>query len=287
MSFELSSTITSLQKEGISVADSGKTNAQRVDAELQKRFGAEPAPDFVGMQLALVQLVEDDLGLLLATDNTHVHGVVGSRLQLRQRNAGFDEVFDSLSGIRGAVAAVHGETARIELFGDVSALPQVPLELHRLGIRVHDQLIDDSFVLPEVRLAGFTPLDQQAVAAGLKPPLDRFGQTLASLSLERKDADATLFDKNVGVEEFRRTVRYAAGCLASLYGLAGFDDLAARIRPKRRSSRLGGGGDTDGGGESGGAAGESGGTSTEGSNSASGASGAPSAEATGPIGIVS
>ncbi|MCP4247445.1 MAG: hypothetical protein GY778_10395, partial [bacterium] len=51
MSFELSSIITGLQKEGISVADSGKTNAQRVAAGLQKRFGGEQAPDFEGLQL--------------------------------------------------------------------------------------------------------------------------------------------------------------------------------------------------------------------------------------------
>ena len=81
MSFELSSTITSLQKEGISVADSGKTNAQRVGAALQKRFGTrQQGLDFVALQLAVARLVEDEMSLLLETDHTHVHEVVASRL---------------------------------------------------------------------------------------------------------------------------------------------------------------------------------------------------------------
>ena len=247
MSTQLSSTITSLQKEGISVAGSAKANAQRVGAELIERFGEQPGLDFVALQLALGGLVEDDLGLLLKTDDTHVHEVVGSRLQLRERNASFEQVFATLSGIRGAIGGVYGDAARVGLFGDVSALPQDPLELHRLGVRVHEQLTGDGFQLPPRKLAGFPPVDTEALAEGLKRELDRFADALATLNLERKDADVTLFDKNQGVGEFKRTVRFAAGCLASLYGLAGFDDLAAKIRPRRRAARRASAGDPEGG----------------------------------------
>ncbi len=236
MSFELSNIITRLQKEGTSVAHSGKTNAQLVAETLQPRFG-ESAPDFLGLQLGLVELVENDLGRLLATDATHVHGVVGNRLQIQERDATFAETFEVLSGVRSAVEGVYGEAARVELFGDVSALPSDPLALHRLGVRVKEQLEDERFVLPAVRLPGFPPVVREELADGLKQPLDRLGRVLATLSLERKDADVTLHEKTEGIEEFRRTIRFAAGCLASLYGLAGLDDLAAKVRPKRRAPR--------------------------------------------------
>ncbi len=251
MSFELSSTITSLQKEGISIADSGKTNARRVADRLGDRFGDSQPLDFFSLQLGLAELVENDLAKLLTTDADHVRGVVGNRLQIQEREAAFAGAFEVLSSVRSAIEGVHGEATRVELFGSVSALPQDPLELHRLGVRIRDQLLNEAFVLPPVRLPGFEPLQRDQLASGLKPPLDRLGQVLASLSLERKDADVTLRDKTEGIEAFRRTVRFAAGCLASLYGLAGFDDLAAKIRPKRRAPRRpnGGGPDSDGGEE--------------------------------------
>ncbi|MCP3960701.1 MAG: hypothetical protein GY719_22890 [bacterium] len=228
-----------------------------------------------------------------ATRSSHVNEVVAKRLQLQVRNGSVTEVFGILSGIRDVVTGAYGETTRVELFGSVSALPQAPLGLHRLGVRVHGQMLDAGFRLPKVLLVGFPPLEREKVAAGLKKPLDRLGTAVASLSLESKDADVTLLDKNAGVEEFRRTLRFAAGTLAGLYGLAGFDDLAARIRPKRRASRRGGGGPDGGGGQSAGADESAGSTDSESpeqdedaSGPAGGDADATADGASGPIGIV-
>ncbi len=153
MSFELSSIITNLQKEGTSVGQSGKKHAQRVADRLVVRFG-EPTLDFLGLQMRLVDLVETDLSRLLTTDATHVHGMVGNRLQMRQRDAAFAESFGVLSDVRSAVEGVYGEATRVELFGDVAALPPDPWELHRLGTRIQDLLIGGDVVLPPVRLPG-------------------------------------------------------------------------------------------------------------------------------------
>ncbi|MCP3960639.1 MAG: hypothetical protein GY719_22580 [bacterium] len=240
MSFQLSATVTDLQKQGISVADSGKTNAKRVADAIVARFSGRsrrPLPDLVGIQLGLARLVEDDMQQLLALDTSHVHEVVGKRLQLQVRNESVTVVFGILTGIRDVVTGTYGQTTRVDLFGNVSAVPQEPVGLHRLGVRVHGRLLDADFRLPKVRFTGFPPLEREKVAAGLKKPLDRLGTAVSTLSLERKDVDVSLLDKNAGVEEFRRTVRFVAGCLSSLYGLAGFDDLAARIRAKRRAPR--------------------------------------------------
>ncbi len=237
MSFELSTVITRLQAEGLSVIHSARTNARRAADLLRERFGGPHAPDFLGLQLSLAQGVEDDLNKLLSLDASHVSEVVGSRLQTRERDEAFAETFEVLAGIRDAVVAIHGEKTRIELFGNVSGLPQNPLELHRLGVRIRDQLTGDELVLPQSRIPGFSPPDRDELAKGLEKPLNRLGKAVDTLGLERKDADGTLLDKTAGVEGTRRTVRFVAGCLASLYGLAGLDELAARIRPKRRGSR--------------------------------------------------
>ncbi len=280
MPTELSHIITGLQKIAISVIDSGKTNAQRVAVALGVRFGGDSPPDFLGVQLALVQVVEDDLSRVLSLDASHVSEVVGNHLKLVERDESYRDVFGVLSDVRSSVEGVYGIAVRHDLFGGVTALPSDPVVLHRLGLRVHDRVLDDDFVLPAVKLPGWQPLDRQQLAAGLEPPLSRLGSVLADLSLDRKGADGTLLDKNLGVDELRRTLRFSAGCLASLYGLAGFDDLAAKIRPRRRSPRRPEDTGTD---AAGGDPGDSGDGSPEPSSGDD--PGAPAK--TGPIGIVS
>lgn len=277
MSTVLSNTITGLQKAAISVIDSGRTNAQRVATALSPRF--ESGPDFLDLQLAMAQVVEDDMHRLLLTDTSHVEGVVGNRLKIAERDQFTSEVFGVLSDVRSSVEGVYGTAARLDLFGGVTALPADPLVLHRLGSRIQSQLLSESFVLPPIKLAGWQPVDRQQLADGLEQPLGRLGSVLATLSVDRKGADGTLLDKTTGVEDFRRTVRFTGDCFASLYGLAGFDDLAAKVRPRRRSSRRPNAGGPDGAGSEP--------DSTGGNSSEAPADGEASSEATGPIGIVS
>lgn len=279
MSIVLSNTITGLQKAAISVIDSGRTNARRVATALSPRFPGESGPDFLGLQLAMAQVVEDDMHRLLRADTSHVEGVVGNRLKIVERDQSTSEVFDVLSDVRSSVEGVYGTAARLELFRGVTALPSDPLVLHRLGLRIQSQLLNESFVLPSVKLAGWQPVDRQLLATGLDQPLGRLGSVLATLSIDRKGADGTLLDKTTGVEGFRRTVRFAGDCFASLYGLAGFDDLAAKVRPRRRSPRRPDGSGPDGAGNTS--------DSTGGNSSEAPADGEASPEATGPIGIVS
>ncbi len=284
MSIELSHTITGLQKTAISVIDSGRSNAQRVAAKLGERIQGEPVPDLLGMQLSLAQLVEDDMNRLLRVDASHVSGVVSNRLKIEERDKAYAEAFGALSDVRSSVEGVYGTAARIDLFGGVTALPSDPLVMHRLGLRVHDQLLSEDFVLPQVKLAGWQPLDRQQLAAGLEQPLGRLGSILATLSLDRKGADGTLLDKTIGVEGFRRTVRFAGDCLASLYGLAGFDDLAAKVRPSRRARRRPNGDEPDAAGKEPNTGNES---NTSGENVSEATDGEDPPAVTGPIGIVS
>lgn len=124
-------------------------------------------------------------------------------------------------------------------------LPTVPRRLYRVGLRVHGRLSDPDYPVPEPRLPG-PAVDRQALADDLDVPLSLLGEALARLGRERTGSDSSLFDKNRIFERCRRTIRFAAGSLAGLYGLAGLDDLAVKIRPKRRARRRSGGPDSDG-----------------------------------------
>ena len=256
MSAELSQTIIRIQKAGVSVADSGKSNAPQVAETIQGRWGklwgssptadAVPPPDFEGLQLGLVRIVKHELEKLVEIDDTYVHELTGDRKKRQARQQAAGEVVTKLSGIRSSVAGVYGKQASLDLFDDVTEMPSDPRMLYRVGKRVRDHLRDPEFRFSGEKLEGWDDPDREQLAAGLDRPLNRLGMALAGVSLERKESDKSLAEKTRTAENTRRTIRHAGGCLRSLYLLAGFDDLADKVLPKRRAPRSSGPADGDG-----------------------------------------
>jgi hypothetical protein len=248
MAVQLSTMITRLQKEASSAAGSGRANADVVADLLNPRLAAlvpdgEPVPDLIGFQLVLSQLIQHDHDQLLEIDASHVAELTGDRGARFERDAAFDELFDQLSAIQDAWNGVYVDGGPT-LFGGVEVLPRDPVALHRLGARVHGRLTVADFVEPEPRLVGQS-LNRDSLAVELGARVDRLGTALAGLGSNVKESDKSLRAKQEAFDVLRRTVRFAAGCLAGLYGLAGLDDLAEKVLPKRRASRRSNGG-TDG-----------------------------------------
>ncbi|MEE8525864.1 MAG: hypothetical protein V3T72_18160, partial [Thermoanaerobaculia bacterium] len=284
---------TRLQKDGTSAADSGKANAVNVAEVLTPLLAplvpeGEPVPDLVAFQLGLARFVEAERDQLVALDQSHVTELSEDRESRRQRDAAYDGLYDQLSAIQDAWTGVYVAGAAAMLFDGVELLPQDPVALHRLGERVHTRLTSADFVEPEARLTGQS-LDREPLAAELGTWVGGLGTALAGVSRDLKDSDETLRTKQQAIDGFRQTLRFVARCLAGLYGLAGMDDLAAKVLPKRRASRRSGA--KDGGAPAGGAPDGPGTTPESGPDLASGdaaGDGPPSGpQLSGPLGIVS
>ncbi len=246
MSAELSITLARLKKEAVSIVGSGRTYAQPVTDELSQRAVPEegqPAPDFLAIQLGLVRMVEADLEQIETFDELLVRELDEDREKLAERNAATVQLTSELSSVQDATDGVYGTDARLKLFGHVDTLPRDPDQLVKLGQRVSRRLGDETYGLPEPRLKSWALSDRQNLATDLGKPVDRLAEALDALNKERKSSVGSRFVKSGALDGFRRTLRYAGDCLASLYGLAGFDDLAARIRPKRRRRRRAAGDD--------------------------------------------
>ncbi|MCP3958422.1 MAG: hypothetical protein GY719_11265 [bacterium] len=244
MPAELSIILNRLKKEAASVAGSGRSNSPLVTETLSQRVvtpeGQSP-PDFMALQLGLVWLVETELAQVETYDEALVEDLDEDRKHLLERIAEADEVYDVLSAIQDASQGVYGKEARLELFGQVDTLPRDPRLMVTVGKRVRRRLDDPEYSFPAPRLRGWALSERQELATDLGGKVNRLDGTVAALEDERKDSDNSRFIKVGAVENFRRTIRFTAGCLASLYGLAGLDDLAAKIRPKRRRRRNAGG----------------------------------------------
>ncbi len=237
MPAELSITFTHLEKEAVSLIGSGRTYAQRVADRLDlivATADGQLQPDFVALQLGLVQTVEAGLQEIGTFDESLVEELDGDRDQLAERNTASAELTDQLSSVLSACDGIYGIKACRKLFGNHLTLPRDPRRLAKLGRRVHRRLTDDGFTLPEPKLKGWALSERQELATGVGGAVDRLDTALTALNDERKGSAGSRFVKSGAVDDFRRTLRYAGDCLAALYNLAGFDDLAARIRPKRR-----------------------------------------------------
>ena len=257
MSAELSQTLIQLQKDGVSVADSGRSNAPMVAEAIHGRWGKlweaslaetaeSPPPDFLALQLGLAEIVKHDVGELFKIDDVYVHELTGDRRKREAREEASRTVVTKLLGIRSSVEGVYGKKASLDLFDGVTQMPADPRAIHLVGTRVRDQLRDPGFVFSGEKLEGWDDPDREKLAAALDRPLNRLGAALAGVSLERKESDKSLAEKTRTAESTRRTIRHAGGCLRFLYLLAGFDDLADKVLPRRRAPRRSGSADGDG-----------------------------------------
>ncbi len=248
MSAELSIALTRLRKEAVSVAGSGRTNAPAVSESLGRLFEpglGQPNPDYMALQLSLVQMVENELVQTEKYDESLVDELDQDRSQLAERIAATDEVTDKLTAVQSACDGVYGAEASLNLFSQFETLPRDPVRLAKLARRVRRRLADPEYPLPKPRLKSWPMAERVNVATELGVSVDRLDRALDVLTGERKASDNRRFVKSEAVDRFRRTLRYSAGCLASLYGLAGFDELAAKILPKRRRRRRATGGSGD------------------------------------------
>lgn len=240
MSAELSILLARLFKEAASVAGSGRTNAPQVAEVLERRsapVSGESQPDYLSFQLGLVDLLEAELANTQGLDESLVDELDDDREQLAERNAAAVELTGKLNAVQAASRGLFGQSDSRKLFSYVETLPQDPVQLGILGQRVRRRLEDPAYPLPAGQLEGVEITSRQSLADDLGTSVDRFNRALETLGGERKTSDNRRFVKREAFDRFRLTVRHVAGCLAGLYGLAGFDELAAKIRPKRRRRR--------------------------------------------------
>ncbi len=109
--------------------------------------------------------------------------------------------------------------------------------LLRLGRRVQKELREGDVDLSEVKFKGWDSPDPKEIATGFREPLNRLERSLTGVGSERAESDQSLVDKSRGISGYQRTIRDASRGLGALYRLAGLDELADKILPKRRAPR--------------------------------------------------
>ena len=89
--------------------------------------------------------------------------------------------------------------------------------------------------LPTPRSVHLT-LDVASLASSLDPKVLAVEAALGTVNQEAREAQLTLVAKQRAIAEYDATFRAVATTLEGLFSYAGLPELAARVRPSRRSA---------------------------------------------------
>lgn len=226
--------ISDRQKVALAVRMAGLTHANRIARRLEPRLravlqGTELMPD-VGLLTVLAVRALDEVRLdLVQKDEAHERELDdddGPR-NLRDRLAG--ELYDATVELREILTGVYGQ-AGAEAVGLSGLTPRDPVLLGQFVHQAVGGFADAT--LPPSRIPG--------VSVQLAPWAERLGGlhkalsgAVADVAREGREAEAALVDKWAAMETFDAVYTETATFLSALLALAGEEELAKRVRPRR------------------------------------------------------
>jgi hypothetical protein len=202
----------------------------RLDATLVAPLPEEGTGGWAGRINVLGRTLQAGSDTLVAADRAHEAEKaddVAVRLELDEAIEGlYREVVDLRTGLE----AVAGTEAMVQA-GLTGTTPREPVALARLGQALHTALPTLAAV-PSVR-RGLT-FDASSYELPLAKALARLDSALGAMRREERELEATLVAKNRALAEHDTRFLQIARVLESLFRLAGFDELADRVRPSIR-----------------------------------------------------
>ncbi len=254
--------VTTQRKECLLVAGAAlkETRYPRVLGGLLKRFSAVLPEGTTDLTLTQVQeVLGNELERLrnqtVADDNSHIRELYSDHALRELRDTKAALVRDILLAARSFYEGNNGVGTSALLFGNVDRqVPTDATQLHQVGGRVMDWLLDPVLAPPAGKLAGVA-VDREAMAQSLAPHLEVLGQTLDALGQERSGSVDSMVKKRRSLGYLGRLTDQGGRFLEALYDLAGMEEESDRVRLSSHTAKTlpgseggGDGGDVTGGG---------------------------------------
>ncbi len=232
--------IRNRRKSGDSVDASIDTHLDDVIDPLRVTFTdylieGEVLPDLATLFRILQRVLAASLGKLVAAGDQHLREI-DNDIKLRQRR---DELLTILGAkvrnFRKMLDSLFGAGSALEMAGLDGRTEQEPMALLSQVERILDRFGD-----PEVEVAdpGFRTFQMDAleVSADFEAEYEELKGLVQELNRENRRSDATVIAKQKAMDRYDEKFRWIAGCLESLYHLAGQHELAERVKPSTRRS---------------------------------------------------
>jgi hypothetical protein len=167
---------------------------------------------------------------LVAADRAHEAEKADDTSVRRELEEAIEAVYREVVDFRTALEAVGGVEATVNA-GLTGITPREPIALGRLARALHDALPRLATVPATRRGLTFDPM---SYTDPLDETTERLERAQAALRREERELEATLMIKNRVMATHDARFLSIARLLESLFRLAGFEELANRVRPSAR-----------------------------------------------------
>jgi hypothetical protein len=217
------------------VVQAAVTHAEQVGAQLDQRLApADGAGDSASMIRRLGQTLQVSIDGLVAADRAHEAEKADDAGVRQELDEAIEGLYREAVDFRAGLEAAAGPEA-VTAAGLVGATPLEPIALMRLGQALHDRLPEVASTPSSRRGVAF---DAMSFATPLATALARVEQAQQAVRREQRELEATLVTKTRLMTAHDICFLNIARTLESLFRLAGFHELADRIRPSARRPGL-------------------------------------------------
>jgi hypothetical protein len=231
--------IRNRRKSGDSVGASVDTHLDDVVSPLEVSFTqhlveGEILPDFRTVFRILQRLLAAAVQDLITAGDLHLKEV-DNDIKLRTRRDVLVKTLGSkVAMFRSALEGLFGPGSALGLAGLDGRTEQEPVALLAQVERILGRFGPEAEMDPP----GFKTfqMDPLAVAEDFQDEYQELNDLVTELNRENRKSDATVIAKNETMTRYDQQFRWIAGCLESLYHLAGQHELAARVKPSTRRS---------------------------------------------------
>lgn len=237
-----SKSVVDRQKVAQALIAAARTHAQSVGDRLLPQLATvipegETLPDLVQLQELFVRLLEARLKALVEAEEAHRAELDGTpRLRMRRDEAS-SVVQQQILALREAVSAVYGSEQMPHVLGFDGPTAQTPLDLQRQAQRIVSRLQEPVTVEPVSEVLSAEQLDLTGAAERLRETAQVLDEAIQEVLRKTRQAETTLGRRDEALEAFDVTVRCVGLTLRSFLSLAGFSELADRLRLTLPGSR--------------------------------------------------
>lgn len=229
--------VTRRQDEAAVVIQATITHADLVGSRLEQTLAPGPGSEVPGSGSSsadlirrLGQTLQASVEALVQADQAHEREKGRSRPVRRELDEATAALYREIVDLRRAVDLVGGQPALAKL-GLKGITTREPLALCRVGDAVHTRL---PALASELSTRRGLVFDASAYLGPVAAATSRLENAREAWVRKGRERDITLMDKLRAMSAFDTCYLSVARALEALFRLAGMDELADRVRPRRR-----------------------------------------------------
>lgn len=241
--------VTRRQDEAAAVIQAAITHADLVGGRLERTLAPGPGSEVPGsgngsadLIRRLGQTLQASVEALVQADQAHEREKASGRPVRRELDEATAALYREIVDLRRAVDVVGGRPALVKL-GLAGITTREPVALCRVGDAVHTRLPGLASELSTKRGLVF---DASAYLGPVAAATSRLDSAHEAWVRKGRERDMTLMDKLRAMSAFDACYLSVAHALEALFRLAGMDELADRVRPRRRRAPARGANETPG-----------------------------------------